>query len=216
MRMFPGVRMKHACLAAVAAAVLACPAAAQTGPSYDCSRAQTAVEHAICADPDLSLLDREIAALYGAAQAGPDMDATRQAELTSRQRGWIDSRNGCASAPDLTPCVTAIYGQRILELKSHYQGASGDAGPVSFGPVPYACDAPVHGLTAVFINGPVTRWAVVSWDDNAVTLMETVAVSGNHYTPSVFGDPFDFWTSHDEARFTIPGQPEVGCIQPQG
>ena len=94
----PGVTMKYAIPAAVAASVLALPVAAQVGPSYDCAKAQTAVEHAICNDPDLSFLDREIAALYQAAQAGPDMNAVRQSELTARQRAWIDSRNGCASS----------------------------------------------------------------------------------------------------------------------
>lgn len=212
----PGVTMKYAIPAAIAAAVLALPAAAQVGPTYDCAKAQTAVEHAICNDPDLSFLDREIAALYQAAQAGPDMNAVRQSELTARQRAWIDSRNACASSPDLTACVTAIYGQRILELKSHYEGASGDGGVASFGPVTFVCEAPVHGLNAVYLNGPVTRWVVVSWDDSAVTLVNAVSDDGERYAPSVFGDPFEYWTSHDEEIFTIPGQPAVGCVQPQG
>ena len=208
--------MKHAFLAAAAATFLALPATAQSGPSFNCGGALNPVEQAICRDPDLAILDREIAALYQAAQLGPDMDAGRQSELTARQRGWIASRDGCTSAPELSACVTAVYGQRIYELKTYYAGANGDAGRVSFGPVPYTCDAPVHGLSAVFINGPVTRWAVVSWDDNAVTLVATTSDDGEAFAPSVFGDPFRFWISHDEALFAIPGQPEVACVQPQG
>ena len=110
--------MKHAFLAAAAATFLALPATAQSGPSFNCGGALNPVEQAICRDPDLAILDREIAALYQAAQLGPDMDAGRQSELTARQRGWIASRDGCTSAPELSACVTAVYGQRIYELKT--------------------------------------------------------------------------------------------------
>ncbi|MEZ5720391.1 MAG: MliC family protein [Paracoccaceae bacterium] len=208
--------MKYAIPAAIAAAVLALPAAAQVGPSYDCAKAQTAVEHAICNDPDLSFLDREIAALYQAAQAGPDMNAVRQSEPDRPATRMDRQPQRLRVVPDLTACVTAIYGQRILELKSHYEGASGDGGVASFGPVTFVCEAPVHGMTAVYLNGPVTRWVVVSWDDSAVTLVNAVSDDGERYAPSVFGDPIEYWTSHDEAIFTIPGQPAVGCVQPQG
>ena len=201
---------------AMAAALLTSPAAAQTGPSFDCAKASHEVERVICSDPDLSVLDRELAAVYGAARSGPDMNQARQAELTARQRRWIDSRNGCGQASELTACITASYGQRILELKTHYAGAAGNGGQISFGPVTYACDAPVYGLEVVFINGPVVRWAVVSWEDNAVMLVETLADDGTRYAPSLWGDPFEFWMWHDDASFTQPGQPALGCVRTQG
>ncbi len=195
--------------------LLAAPATAQGGPAFDCAAAQDGTEQAICDNPGLAALDRELAALYAYSLVGPDMDPERQRDLIARQRDWIQGRNGCGQADNPTPCVTAVYGQRILELKTYYAGASGDGGRTSFGPINYVCDAPVYSLSAVFIDGPVA-WAVVSWDDNAVMLTEAVAGSGARYTPSVWGEAFEFWMSHDEARLTIPGQGAVSCTQSQG
>lgn len=210
----------RAALAAVLLAPFTAPAVAQSvsqsGPSFDCSKAGNQVERAICADPDLAVLDRELAAVYGAAQAGPDMDQARQSELTARQRTWLGSRNGCAQSAELSACVTASYGQRILELKTYYAGAFGHGGINSYGPVTYDCDPPVYALSVVFINGPVTRWAVVSWEDNAVTLIEALAVDGTRYTPTPWGEPFEFQMWHDDAAFTRPGQPTSACTQTRG
>lgn len=41
----------------------------QPGPSFDCRRATTGAEHAICADPILSALDRDMADSYAAARS---------------------------------------------------------------------------------------------------------------------------------------------------
>lgn len=53
----------------------------QPGPSFDCRRATTDSERAICADPLLSTLDRDMAAQYGRTRArlsGPGRDALRR------------------------------------------------------------------------------------------------------------------------------------------
>jgi len=207
--------MTHILRAAALVATLAAPAAAQTGSSFDCTTAHHAVEQVICSDPGLAALDRELAALYAYALIGPDMDPARQRELIVRQTEWLQGRNGCGQAQSLEACVIASHGQRILELKTYYVGANGDGGRDSFGPVDYACDSPVPLLSAVFINGPA-EWAVVTWEDNAVMLAKAPPGAGTRYTPSVWGEPFQFWTSFDEARFTIPGQGTVSCIQTQG
>lgn len=210
-----GYRMTNLLRIAVFTILLAAPATAQTGPSFDCAQAPGEVEQVICDDPGLAALDRELARLYAFALIGDDMTPERQRELIALQRGWIMGRDGCWQADGLIPCVTASYGQRILELKTYYAGATGENGRTSFGPINYLCDAGAPQLSVVFIDGPVT-WAVVSWDDNALMLDGSATDPGNQYGPSVFGDPFEFRMSHDEATFTVPGQGVWTCIQNQG
>lgn len=60
-------------------------------PSFDCRRASTPTEHAICADPALGRMDRQMAERYGALRrALPPM--AREA-LTRDQRRFIGARD---------------------------------------------------------------------------------------------------------------------------
>ena len=60
-------------------------------PSFDCRSAALAVEKAICSDPDLSRLDREIDAAYKAALASRNGKAA--AQLRQDQRDFLAVRN---------------------------------------------------------------------------------------------------------------------------
>jgi uncharacterized protein len=60
-------------------------------PSFDCGSARQAAEKAICSDPDLARLDREIDAAYKAAPADPNNKAV--AQLRQQQRDFIAARN---------------------------------------------------------------------------------------------------------------------------
>lgn len=62
-----------------------------TGPSFDCGRASTPTEHAICADARLSRLDRDVAQAYTSALARSSQDENVRAS----QRSWIGLRNDC-------------------------------------------------------------------------------------------------------------------------
>ena len=98
-------------LAALALAVLASPAAAQ---SFDCGKAHVPLDRAICASPDLRRLDDALAAAYVAALARtPDAaDAIRAAE-----RAWAEGRTVClhGAAAD-EACLVRAYNQRIAAL----------------------------------------------------------------------------------------------------
>jgi uncharacterized protein YecT (DUF1311 family) len=83
------MRMKLAC-SVLAAAVILMSAAPASAASFDCAKAATPVERAICADPALSRLDVDIATTYSAAGAGLD-DAMR-ARLQRSQREWLSHR----------------------------------------------------------------------------------------------------------------------------
>jgi uncharacterized protein YecT (DUF1311 family) len=81
------------------------PAPAPTPPSFDCSRAATVVEKAICANPDFSNLDSRIAALLAQALA---IVSVRDAEaLRGDQRAWLKDRDDCGGRVHGNPPVYA-------------------------------------------------------------------------------------------------------------
>ena len=66
-------------------------------PTFDCGAARRAAEKAICSDPDLARLDREIDAAYKAAMA--KRDAKSAAQLRHDQRGFLIQRNRSFGSP---------------------------------------------------------------------------------------------------------------------
>ena len=72
--------------------------------SFDCSKAGTQVEKAICSDPELGRLDEELMAAYKKVAA-----TERKA-----QRAWLKYRNTCG--PDVQ-CLTGMYESRIAVLE---------------------------------------------------------------------------------------------------
>jgi tetratricopeptide (TPR) repeat protein len=66
-------------------------ASAAVLPTFNCGSAKRAVEKAICSDPDLAQLDREIDTAYRAALASRDGKAN--AQLREQQRDFIAARN---------------------------------------------------------------------------------------------------------------------------
>lgn len=102
----------------------ASPAAAA---SFDCGKARTKVEKLICADPQLSRQDSELAVAYGEALKVWDGKIAAYVKLT--QRGWVGSRallppdkgmGGILCTDDETrlPCLRQIHTDRIAVLKN--------------------------------------------------------------------------------------------------
>jgi uncharacterized protein len=77
--------------------------------SFDCKKASTRVEKAICADAQLSELDEHLGRFYFAAR---DRLAENGSCLASDQREWIRRRNTCADAA----CLKKTYLERLGEL----------------------------------------------------------------------------------------------------
>lgn len=79
--------------------------------SFDCKKAKTSAEKLICATPELSKADEELAREYKAArQATKNGKALREA-----QAAWLrNTRNACADAA----CMLAAYKQRVAELRA--------------------------------------------------------------------------------------------------
>ena len=94
--------------------LFAAPAAAA---SFDCNKASTSVEKAVCADPGLSQLDNELARAYASAYARMSREPAEQIRLG--QRGWIDyAAIDCTD--DAKPLKAAYDGDRLECLKSLY------------------------------------------------------------------------------------------------
>lgn len=70
------------------------PARAQA--SFDCAKASTPTEKAICANPHLAEADRTVAALYAQLIDGASPEAVTA--LRSLQHGWLHERDKCLKA----------------------------------------------------------------------------------------------------------------------
>ena len=110
--------MKRLLATAVLLALMAAaPAAAQSGPSFDCAKSSNALERTICKSPELARDDREMTAVYSALASklsGPAKD-----HLAKDQVRWIGNRNrACvADADAIAACLKVRYATRIANLK---------------------------------------------------------------------------------------------------
>ena len=91
--------------------------------SFDCTKASTAGEKAICADPELSKLDEQLAKAYKRAlQKGP------RAKVQVDQRAWLKEQRDCGADRF---CLEGKYNIRIAQLEgvhwslADWQRASG-------------------------------------------------------------------------------------------
>ncbi|WP_157627779.1 lysozyme inhibitor LprI family protein [Burkholderia gladioli] len=67
------------------------------GPSFNCTKAKSAAEKAICVHPDLAALDVKIAQEYRALRA--KLDSLAAAALADDQRWFVGTRDAIAEAP---------------------------------------------------------------------------------------------------------------------
>ncbi len=86
-------------------------APARANPSFDCGKAASAAEKAICASPDLAAFDRQLADAYSAALTGASPEDA--AAIKAAQRQWLAERESCG-ADDA--CMTAAYRRRLAVL----------------------------------------------------------------------------------------------------
>ena len=78
---------RFAVLAFAGAALLLAYSSAVADPSFDCRKASSKTEKAICASPALARLDSELADLY--RQALVAVGEAGAAKLKANQRNWI-------------------------------------------------------------------------------------------------------------------------------
>ena len=111
-------------LAALAAAVLPAAAAAQ---SFDCAKARSPAEKAICTDPALGALDRALADAFAAATARAGDGA---AALRVDETAWVRSRDAKCNVPArLASCLAETMTARVAALAPPVAGQTAPAVP---------------------------------------------------------------------------------------
>ena len=89
-------------------------------PSFNCKRAKTFTEKAICDNKGLARLDRKMAKHYSLLKSGlfykeePQKSVER---LKKEQRVWIQKRNSCKNEKMYLSCYEHLFFQRINQLK---------------------------------------------------------------------------------------------------
>jgi uncharacterized protein len=137
--------------------------------SFNCAKASTLTEKAICSDKELSTLDDQVSALYKAGLAGETVDSGEQLKIG--QRAWLKTRNACSD---------------VICLKQSYRGRLAVLSAIPKGPIPqsvadtdptiaFANQAPASAETASsgdgsYLCNAIALARVPSLDDPASAL----------------------------------------------
>lgn len=82
--------------------------------SFDCQKANTPMEQAICASDDLSTLDEQLSLTYRAHLGSPELDPV---QLRKAQRSWLrNTRQRCEATETITDCLSDAYRERLEGL----------------------------------------------------------------------------------------------------
>jgi uncharacterized protein YecT (DUF1311 family) len=87
------------------------PPVQQANPSFNCANARTRGEIAVCNDPGLAALDRQMAGQYNAAVSEADSSQRRLLERTRNR--FLSYRDRCSN----DECVANTYRSRIREIQ---------------------------------------------------------------------------------------------------
>ena len=126
-----------ACLGGLAAT----PARAADGPSFDCARVTSQVNRTICASPELSALDRQLAEHYRRLLGMSGSDA---AALQREEAQWLrEVRNPCRDAACIAQAY-AVWDAVLVARGLRLAGASAASQPA---PSPSVAPPPARNAT---------------------------------------------------------------------
>jgi uncharacterized protein len=111
--------------------LLALPALAHAsdGPSFDCAKAKSPVERAICSDQRLAAADRKLTATYHAGLVQLSNDGQRA--MRDGQRQWLKmieafcSNSGPSNSTGMKECLTSAYSDRQSRLEAAVKTVGG-------------------------------------------------------------------------------------------
>lgn len=151
--------------------------ASAPGPSFDCSRAGTPTEIAICATPSLAALDRALAEAWSASGRRAD------------QTAWLRSRDACGAD---VACLTQSMRARIVALGGSPAPALSagqlEAGqPATTGFSAFA-SAPAAAATAPIPSGPRAHFDQGTLVDGPDALARRLALLEIKRNPAVLDD----------------------------
>jgi uncharacterized protein len=84
--------------------------------SFDCSKAETTDEKAICANPQLNDADVEMSVLY--TQLKPLLGMGARGDLEDEQAAWLKRRAGCGGD---RACLGEAYEDRVRQLRRGFE-----------------------------------------------------------------------------------------------
>ncbi|MCF3936178.1 MliC family protein [Acuticoccus sp. M5D2P5] len=198
----------------LAAGPLSIGAAIAAEPSFDCAKAQSSAEEAVCQDQALAQLDVTLSNIYQLAlnEASASGDEEKTETLKAMQRGWVKGRDDCWKADDLKSCITNEYAMRIHALRAELTDipANEPAADNVLGPFGYHCMGLPEALKAVFIN---TDQPMVSlnWGENWLVLPQAISADGARYAIESGPDAATFWSKGNSASFDMPGGKSLEC-----
>ncbi len=130
------------------AAIVTLPGVA-AAQSFDCSKARSPQEKAICAQPSLGALDRALAEAFAAASARAGEGA---AALRTEETAWVRDRDARCNVPArMTACLSAAMTARIAALAPAPVAA---AAPLPAPPAPVPAVTPPVGVPSAFNPAP--------------------------------------------------------------
>lgn len=201
-------------LATLAIALFATQAA--DGPSFNCARASTPVEHAICADRALSRLDRRMAERYVAVRRtlpAPAREALRQDQrwFLSAQEEWYENRDRWGGFPEVpgrlsgrADFLASIKPGTPTSLVGRWRNVAGEAEITQSAPGRLAVDisaaSPVNArwlCESAGIEGPLVGRSVegLASDDPSYRIRVTLKdgyleIEEEALTPGSYGPPY--------------------------
>ncbi len=104
------------CLTGLAALLIIAEWQPAGAASFDCSKAETVDEKAICANPQLNDADVEMSALH--TQLKPLLGMGARGDLEDEQAAWLKRRAGCGG--DRT-CLGEAYEDRVRQLRRGFE-----------------------------------------------------------------------------------------------
>lgn len=159
------------------------------GPSFDCSKVKPdSIAALVCADAQLSALDRKLTAVY--AVAAKQAAYEHPPMLRAEQRGWVKGRDDCGKSEDKAACVRESYTLRIAELQARYRLVP------ATGPVRYACNGkPSDEIVATFFQTDPPTLVAERGDQSSLMVLQPAASGAKYQGPNE-----SFREHHGEAR----------------
>jgi uncharacterized protein len=161
--------------------------------SFDCAKASSQSEKAVCSHPSLAHLDRELDLIY--QKAWEKANAKGQAKLKNAQRTWLTRLEACKGH---LPCIEGEYRRRMTQLQI-------EAGVVPVPePVGYHCGDGGQ-LTVFFYNATTIPSVLIKRGDTQFRLLRVPSGSGAKY----HGGDVEFWEHHGEATLIVHDQKSI-------
>lgn len=88
------------------------------GASFNCDKAATNIEKAICQNPSLSDLDDQLSSKY--SQIKKEIPESEKKVLLDSQREWLSQQKSCETSTNLEQCLTDLYQERMAFLEQKY------------------------------------------------------------------------------------------------